>query len=60
MILKEGSGIMRYVPTYCLREGMKIGKNIYSSDGIVMLANDVILTNEYIESLVKLELTEHI
>jgi HD-GYP domain len=32
---------------------MKIGKNIYSSDGIVLLANDVILTDEYIKSLVK-------
>lgn len=45
---------MRYVPTFCLREGMKIGKNIYSSDGVVLLANDVVLTNEYIESLVKI------
>ena len=45
---------MRYVPTYCLRQGMKIGRNIYSSDGIVLLAKDVILTNEYIESLGKI------
>jgi HD-GYP domain len=54
MILKEGSGVVRYVPTFCLREGMKIGKNIYSSDGVVLLANDVILTDEYIQSLVKI------
>lgn len=45
---------MRYIPTFCLREGMKIGKNIYSSDGIVLLASDVILTDEYIQSLVKI------
>ena len=45
---------MRYVPTYCLRQGMKIGRNIYSSDEIVLLAKDVILTNEYIESLGKI------
>lgn len=45
---------MRYVPTYCLREGMKIGKNIYSSDGVVLLAKDVILTDEYIQSLGKI------
>ncbi|MBC2580997.1 HD-GYP domain-containing protein [Clostridium sp. DJ247] len=45
---------MRYVPTLCLNEGMKLGKNIYSSDGVVLLASDVILTKEYIDSLVKL------
>lgn len=44
---------MRYIPTFCLREGMKLGKNIYSSEGVVLLANDVILTDEYIQSLVK-------
>jgi HD-GYP domain-containing protein (c-di-GMP phosphodiesterase class II) len=45
---------MRYIPTFCLREGMKLGKNIYSSEGIVLLASDVILTDEYIQSLVKI------
>ncbi|MDW8802291.1 HD-GYP domain-containing protein [Clostridium sp. A1-XYC3] len=44
---------MRYVPTFCLHEGMKLGRNIYSSDGIVLLAKDVILNNEYIQGLVK-------
>lgn len=45
---------MRYVPTFCLHEGMKIGKNIYSSDGVVLLAKDVRLTNEYMKGLVKM------
>lgn len=45
---------MRYVPTFCLHEGMKIGKNIYSSDGIVLIAKDVVVTNEYIKSLTKI------
>lgn len=44
---------MRYIPTFCLREGMKIGKNIYSSDGIVLIAKGVILNDEYIQGLVK-------
>jgi HD-GYP domain-containing protein (c-di-GMP phosphodiesterase class II) len=33
---------------------MKIGKNIYSSDGVVLLSKDVRLTNEYIKGLVKM------
>lgn len=45
---------MRYVPTFCLREGMQLGKNIYSSEGVTLLAQDVILTSEYIQGLVKL------
>lgn len=44
---------MRYVPVLCLKEGMKLGKNIYSSEGTVLLAKDVILSKEYINSLVK-------
>lgn len=45
---------MRYVPTFCLNEGMKLAKNIYSSDGMVLLAKDILLTNEYIDGLGKL------
>lgn len=45
---------MRYVPIFCLQEGMQIGRNIYSSDGAVLLAKDVRLTDEYIKSLDKL------
>lgn len=45
---------MRYVPIYCLREGMRLGRNIYSSDGVTLLSKDVRLTDEYIKSLEKL------
>lgn len=45
---------MRYVPTFCLKEGMQIGRNIYSVDGTVLLAKDVRLTDEYIKGLEKL------
>lgn len=45
---------MRYVPVYCLREGMRLGRNIYSSDGVTLLTKDVRLTDEYIKSLEKL------
>ncbi len=45
---------MRYVPALCLKEGMQLGKNIYSSEGVVLLAKDIILTNEYIKSLINI------
>ncbi|MBV7274056.1 HD-GYP domain-containing protein [Clostridium thailandense] len=45
---------MRYVPIFCLQEGMQIGRNIYSNDGTVLLAKDVRLTSEYIKGLSKL------
>lgn len=45
---------MRYVPIFCLQEGMQIGRNIYSNDGTVLLAKDVRLTDEYIKGLGKL------
>jgi len=44
---------MRYVSSYCLRENMKIAKNIYSDDERILLATNVILTKEYIEGLHK-------
>lgn len=45
---------MRYIPTNCLKENMILGKNIYSEDGTVLLAANVVLTYEYINSLQKL------
>ncbi|WPC39220.1 HD-GYP domain-containing protein [Clostridium sp. JS66] len=45
---------MRYIPVLCLKEGMRLGKNIYSTEGVVLLAEDVILTEEYIASLIKI------
>ncbi|KOA20616.1 cyclic di-GMP phosphodiesterase response regulator RpfG [Clostridium homopropionicum DSM 5847] len=45
---------MRYVPTSCLRPGMILGKNLYSQDGVVLLAKDVQITKEYIDNIQKL------
>jgi HD-GYP domain-containing protein (c-di-GMP phosphodiesterase class II) len=45
---------MRYVSSYCLRENMKLAKNIYSDDERILLATNVLLTKEYIEGLHKL------
>ncbi|MCY6371009.1 HD-GYP domain-containing protein [Clostridium ganghwense] len=45
---------MRYVPANCLREGMKLARNVYSKSGIVLLAKDVVLTKKYIEDIHKL------
>lgn len=45
---------MRYVSSYCLRENMKLAKNIYSDDERILLASNVLLTKDYIESLQKL------
>jgi HD-GYP domain-containing protein (c-di-GMP phosphodiesterase class II) len=45
---------MRYVSSYCLRENMKLAKNIYGDDERILLAANVLLTKEYIESLHKL------
>ncbi|MCY6959387.1 HD-GYP domain-containing protein [Clostridium brassicae] len=45
---------MRFVPANCLREGMKLGRNVYSNDNVVLLAKDVILTEKYIKDIHKL------
>ncbi len=38
---------MRFVPTYCLREGMTLGDNLYNNYGDLMLAKGTVLTIEY-------------
>jgi HD-GYP domain-containing protein (c-di-GMP phosphodiesterase class II) len=47
---------MRFVPSHCLQENMVLAKNIYSYEGIVLLAADVSLTKEYIDSIKKLSI----
>lgn len=42
---------MRLVPVQMLQEGMKIGKKIYSADGIILLSEGVDLTNNLIRRL---------
>ncbi|OAB43228.1 HD-GYP domain-containing protein [Paenibacillus glacialis] len=42
---------MRLVPVQMLKEGMKLGKKIYSADGVTLLAEGVELTNNLIRRL---------
>ena len=46
---------MRFVPTYCLREGMILGDNLYSSCGDLMLSCGTTLTSEYVKSIERLK-----
>ena len=45
---------MRFVPTYCIRIGMKLGDNLYGGNGELVLAENTILTDHYIEGIRKL------
>ncbi|AWW28279.1 hypothetical protein [Acetobacterium sp. KB-1] len=45
---------MRYVPTFCLREGMMLGNNLWGERGELILAKDTVLTEDYIERIKKL------
>ena len=46
---------MRFVPTYCLREGMTLGDNLYNNYGDLMLASGTVLTKEYVTSIERLQ-----
>ncbi|MBR0597506.1 HD-GYP domain-containing protein [Sinanaerobacter chloroacetimidivorans] len=46
---------MRFVPTYCLREGMILGDNLYSNSGDLMLSCGTVLTGEYVKSIERLQ-----
>lgn len=45
---------MRYVPIFCLREGMMLGNNLWGEHGELVLAKNTVLTKEYIKSIEKL------
>lgn len=45
---------MRFVPTFCLREGMILGDNLYGGGGELLLVQDTVLTQDYIHSIRKL------
>lgn len=45
---------MRFVPAYCLREGMIVEKNLYNKNGSVLIARNTKLKNSYIERIKKL------
>ncbi len=44
---------MRFVPTYCLREGMVLGDNLYNNFGDLMLARGTTLSKEFVNSIVR-------
>lgn len=42
---------MRYVPINCLREGMKLGKDVYGENGRLLLASGIVLKEKYIRTI---------
>lgn len=46
---------MRYVPTFCVREGMILGKSLYGSNNELMLREGTELTANYIKLISKLQ-----
>jgi HD-GYP domain len=46
---------MRYVPTFCIREGMVLGKSLYGSNNELMLRDGTELTANYIRLITKLQ-----
>lgn len=45
---------MRFVPTFCLREGMELGDNLFGENGELVLAINTVLTQEYVHGIRKL------
>ncbi|WKY48631.1 HD-GYP domain-containing protein [Eubacteriaceae bacterium ES3] len=45
---------MRYVPTFCLREGMVLSNSLWGNNGELILSRDVTLTEDYIKRIKKL------
>ena len=46
---------MRFVPTYCLREGMLLGDNLYGINGELMLSRGIVLSEQYISAILRLD-----
>lgn len=44
---------MRYVPTYCLRKGMVVGKDIYGNNNQILLRKGTEIAKNYIQKLKK-------
>lgn len=42
---------MRFVPANCIREGMRLGKDLYNNIGDLMLSKGALLTSEYVNSI---------
>ena len=42
---------MRFVPTYCLREGMIVGKSMYNQNGSVIISKNTTIKQSYIDRI---------
>jgi len=42
---------MRFVPTYCLREGMQLGDNLFGKNGELVLVQNTVLTYNFIQRI---------
>ena len=45
---------MRFIPTFCLKEGMLLAKNLYNENGNLLLKKCLNIKKEYIEKIVDL------
>ena len=45
---------MRFIPTYCLKEGMLLGKNLYNNKGGLLLKKGSELKMQYIDKIIEL------
>jgi len=46
---------LRFVPTFCLREGMILGDNLFGDSGELVLAQNTVLTDDYVQGIRKLK-----
>ena len=46
---------MRFVPTYCLRNGMELADNLYGKSGAILLTKGTILTDAYLQGIFRLK-----
>lgn len=51
---------MRFVPTNCLREGMILADNLYNNYGELLLSGGLVLNEDYLKSIRRLNTMESI
>ena len=45
---------MRFIPTFCLKEGMVLGKSIYNKTGALLLKKGLTVKEQYIEKVIEI------
>lgn len=53
--LYSGGTYMRFVPTSCLREGMKVAKTLYGKNNEKLLVAGIVLNYKYIDSIQRMK-----